>query len=219
MMKFLTAFLLIFAMATPAMANRTGSDRGGAKAKEAVESLNKGVEALQAGDAASAVEYITIAIDSGTLEGDNLYAALFARGAAYSQLQQCNLAIPDFTGAIEIKQDDPQVYAQRGNCYVQLQQPAQAIPDLKAAVALAPQDKAYVEFLCATAFNAKIYAEAAPACEAAIALNPNEAQLYQATGQSYEAIGNKAKALEIWQRLAQLDPSNEAAKQGIARNS
>lgn len=219
MFKYLTTLLVALALASPAMANRTGKRESPQAAREAVESLNKGVEALQAGDAAAAVQYITIAIDSGTLEGDNLYAALFARGSAYSRLQQCQSAIPDFNAAIEIKQDDPQVWAQRGNCYVELKQPQQAIPDLKQAVALAPNDGAYVQFLCATAFNAKIYAEAAPACEASLAFSPNEVELYQATGQSYEAIGNKAKALEIWKRLAALDPKNEAAQQGIKRNS
>lgn len=219
MLKFLTALVMIVAMASPALAQTSASENKQRHMKAAVENLNKGVDALKAGDNAGAVQYITLAIDANVLEGNNLYAAYFARGAAYSGLKQCNVAIPDFTAAIAIKQDDPQVYAQRGNCYVELKQTELAIPDLKQAVALAPTDGAYVQFLCATAFNAKIYAEAAPACEASLPFSPNEAELYQAAAQSYEALGNKAKALEIWNRLLAVDPKNEAAQQGIKRNS
>lgn len=219
MFRLLAAVALIFAVAVPAYGQEGPAERKQRLMQKAVAELNAGVDALQAGDNQKAVELITHAIELNVLDGNNLASAYFARGAAYARLHQCPSAIPDFTQAIAIKPDDPQFYGQRGNCYVETKQTNLAIADLKQAVALAPTDGSYVQFLCATAFNAKVYAEAAPACEASLQYAPKDLQLYQAAGQSYEAIGNKAKALAIWKQLLALDPTNEAAKQGIKRTS
>ncbi len=186
--------------------------------REAVELLNAGITTLQGGDAAAALPLLTQAVESGKLKGDNIYIGYFSRGAAYGMLKQCPNAIPDFTKAIEIKQDDPQVYAQRGNCYAEGQQYELAIADVKQAVALAPTDASYATFLCAVAFNGKVHAEAGPACEAAVEkFAPTDAELTQASAQSYEAAGDKASANRMWKKLLALDPASEAAKQGIER--
>lgn len=189
-------------------------------AKGAVGKLNDGIEALQKGDAATAVPLIGEAIDSGKLEGENLFLAYFTRGAGYAMLQQCPNAIPDFDKAIAMKATDPQVFAQRGSCLAQTGEAEKAVADLKQAAALAPDNKEYAEFHCAVAFNGKIHAEAGPACEnAVLKFSPDNKELVQASAQSYEAAGNKAKANEMWKKLLALDPASEAAKQGVQRTA
>ena len=209
MLRIFTAVALTLALLVPAAARES---------KKAVEKLNAGVTALQGGDAATALPLITEAIESEGLEGENLWIAYFSRGAAYSMLKQCPNAIPDFTKAIELKATDAQSYAQRGNCYVETKQPELAVADLKQSVALDPENKDYAGFLCAVAFNSKLHAEAGPACEAVVVkYDPTNKELVQASAQSYEAAGNKAKANEMWKKLLALDPASEAAKQGVAR--
>lgn len=219
MLRILTAFAVLFAIAMPAEAQ---SSRREQKMMKAVETMNKGIEAMKAGDAAGAVTLLTQAIDMGVLKEENLRIAHFVRGASYAFLDQCPQAIPDFTIAIqigtEIKNEDHQVYAQRGNCLAQTGKAAEGVADLKQAVALDPANKEYAEFLCATAFNAKMHAEAGAACEhAVVTFSPGNQELIQASAQSYEQAGNKAKANEMWKKLLALDPASEAAKQGIAR--
>ena len=209
MLRIFTALALAFALMLPAAAREKAS---------AVKKLNEAVTALQGGDAATALPLLTDVIDNGGLEGENLWIAYFSRGAAYSMLKQCANAIPDFTKALELKPQDHQSYAQRGNCYNDTKQVELAIADLKQAVALDPTNEGYAGFLCAVAFNGKVHAEAGPACEAyVVKFKPNDAELIQASAQSYEAAGNKKKANEMWKRLLAVDPKSEAAKQGIAR--
>lgn len=218
MLRIFAAFAVLFAMAMPAEAQ----SRREQKMMKAVETMNKGIQALQGGDAATAVTLLTEAIDMNVLKEENLRIAHFVRGASYANLDQCPQGIPDFTMAIdiglEIKNDDPQVYAQRGACFTKTGKPAEAVADLKKAVALEPANKEYAEFLCATAFNAKLHAEAGAACEhAVVTFAPDNQELVQAAAQAYEQAGNKAKANEMWKKLLALDPASEAAKQGIAR--
>lgn len=215
MIRIITSLALAASLVLPAAAQ---DSRREAKIAAAVETLNKGIEALRGNDAATAVQLITKAIDSGRLKDENLRIAHFSRGAGYSMLDRCPDAIPDFTIAIDMKADDAQVFAQRGACYDKLKQSPAAVADLKQAVALAPTEAAYGSFLCAVAFNGKIFAESGPACEDAVKkYDPQNKDFVQASAQSYEAAGNKPKANEMWKMLLALDPASEAAKQGIAR--
>jgi tetratricopeptide (TPR) repeat protein len=215
MIRLITSLALAASLILPAAAQDSRREE---KIRAAVETLNKGIEALRANDAATAVELITKSIDSGRLKDENLRIAHFSRGAGYSMLDRCPDAIPDFTIAIEMKADDAQVFAQRGACYDKTKQAPAAIADLKQAVALAPTEPAYATFLCAVAFNGKVFAESGPACEAAVrTFDPKNKEFVQASAQSYEAAGNKPKANEMWKMLLSLDPASEAAKQGIAR--
>lgn len=218
MLKALTIGLLAVAMVVPATA-ASREERKAKKQMAAVTKLNEGIEAMKAGDAATAVTLITEAIDSGNLVDQNLQIAYFTRGAAYSKLDQCQSAIPDFTQSIAMT-PDAQTYGQRALCYEKMKQLPQAIADVKAAIPLAPQEAVYTGMLCQMTFNAKIYEESAPACESyVVTYNTNEPEIIQAAAQSYELIKNKKKAKEMWQKLLAVDPNSKAAKEGIARTS
>jgi tetratricopeptide (TPR) repeat protein len=51
------------------------------------------------------------------------------------------------------------------------------------------------------------YAESAVACTSAIRLRPDEAQAYHTLALNHLAMGDRAKAIEIYQTLLQLNPA------------
>ncbi|MFT3810714.1 MAG: hypothetical protein QM698_12415 [Micropepsaceae bacterium] len=218
MFKTVTAIALSLALVSPAAAHIR--DKKNNESKESVKALEEGVKALQASDYQKAVDEFSRAIEIGGMNEQNEKAAHLNRGIAYVQLKQCPNAIPDFGKALEIGGDDALAYIQRANCQSEAGQTALAVADTKKAVALMPEDAEYAKLFCAIAFNGKIYAEAGPACEnVVVRFEPANAQLVQAAAQSYDLAGNKAKAKELWEKLLALDPSSEAAKQGIKKNS
>lgn len=187
--------------------------------KEGAKALKNGVDAMNSGEYESAVREFSRAIEIGGL-GDNEKPAYLNRGIAYVQLKQCPKAIPDFDKALEIGGDDALAYIQRAQCQSEAGQVALAVADAKKATALAPEEASYASLHCAIAFNGKVHVEAGPACEnVVVRFEPQNAQLTQASAQSYDAAGNKPKAKEMWTKLLALDPASEAAKQGIQRNS
>lgn len=206
------------ALALPASAyleNRKANDE-----KEAIEALQVGVEALKAGNFQGAVDAFTRAIEIGGMNDQNIKAAHLNRGVAYVGLKQCPNAVPDFDKALEVGGDDALAFIQRAQCHSEAGQVAAAVADAKKATAMLPDDASYANLYCAISFNGKVYAEAGPACEnVVVRFEPQNAQLTQASAQAYDATGNKAKAKEMWTKLLALDPTSEAAKQGIKRNS
>lgn len=186
---------------------------------DVIEAVGEGDKALVAEDYATAVKHYTKALSSKKLKGDNRASILTNRGIAYVSLKDCPSAIPDFSEAIE-ESTEPRAsaLAGRGDCYAKDGKVAEGLADLKAAVAAAPQEMSYVGALCSAAFNAKIYADAAPSCEAYAAAT-NNLQVLRGAAQSYEEIGNKAKANELWRKLLAADPGSQPAKEGIARTS
>lgn len=218
MRKALTAIALAATLALPAMAHIKDKDVN--QSKEAVKALEAGVEALKAGEFQKAVDAFTRAIEIGDMNAQNEKAAYMNRGIAYGQLKQCQSAVPDFDKALEIGGDDALGYVQRAECQSELGQTAPAVADAKKAVAMTPDNADYAKLFCAITFNGKVYAEAGPACEnVVVRFDPTSKELTQASAQAYDVSGNKPKAKEMWTKLLALDPSSEAAKQGIKRNS
>lgn len=218
MLRKLTVIAVAAMLVFPAAARLR--DKNLNESKEAVKALEKGVEALKEGDFQQAVDSFTRAINIGEMNAQNQKAAHLNRGIAYAQLKQCPSAVPDFDKALEIGGDDALAYIQRAQCQSELGQVPLAVADAKKAAALAPDDADYAKLYCAISFNGKIYAEAGPACEnVVVRFAPQDAKLTQASAQAYDVSGNKAKAKEMWTRLLALDPTSEAAKQGIKRNS
>jgi len=210
MLRTFSALVLAAALMTPAFARE--------KLPKEFQNLKDGIAAYEAKDYPTAVEKLTVAIETNKLKDDNLRTAYLVRGVSYSALNQCQNAVPDFDKVLELKDGEAQVYAQRGDCKVKLQQIQPGLADLKKSTELAPTDKTYAEFYCAAANNSKVYAEAGPACEAAVKnFPPADPQLIKASAQAYELSGNKAKAHEMWKMLAAADPADKDAKDGIAR--
>lgn len=218
MRKALTAIALAATLAFPAVAHIKDKDVN--QSKEAVKALEAGVEALKAGEFQKAVDSFSRAIEIGEMNAQNEKAAYMNRGIAYAQLKQCQNAVPDFDKALELGGDDALGFIQRAECQAELGQIPLAVADAKKAVAMEPDQADYAKLYCAITFNGKVYAEAGPACEnVVVRFEPTSVELTQAAAQAYDVSGNKAKAKEMWTKLLALDPSSEAAKQGIKRNS
>ncbi len=188
--------------------------------RETIAALKAGDAAMQAGEFEKAIEEYTKVINSKELDGENLASIQLNRGIAYVSVKQCPNAIEDFSGVIaNSAAPHPAAYAGRGQCQLEAGKTAEGIADIKQAVALAPTEGSYVGTLCSASFNAKIFVEAGPACEAYSAFVPDNAQIIEASAVAYQNAGNKAKALEMWNKLLALDPNSAVAKQGIQQNS
>lgn len=217
-----TAIIAVLALGSASAGRMPGSNKEEPKSmsKATVKAVKAGDEAMNAKDYNTAVAEYTKAIESKELEGDNLGAILLNRGVAYFNLKQCPSAITDFSGSIEAsKTPNPSAYAGRGQCLIETGKAAEGVADYKQAVTLAPGEASFVGGLCTSAFNAKIYAESGPACEAYAVFVPTDKQIIEAAAVSYQNAGNKAKALEMWNKLLALDPASAVAKQGVAENS
>ena len=84
----------------------------------------------------SRVGRITSDIESGRLQGKDLADAYRFRGVAYSQLNDDERAVQDFSSAIELEQVSVQYYEDRAIGYLRLREFAKANTDLDMALGL-----------------------------------------------------------------------------------
>lgn len=82
------------------------------------------------------VDEATRALSSGGLEGQRLALQLRKRGVGYSHLQQYDLAVADFTRAIELDGFNPQFYQDRAISYLRQRDFARASTDLDMVLGL-----------------------------------------------------------------------------------
>jgi len=61
--------------------------------------------------------------------------------------------------------------------------------------------------------------EAVDDYDAALNVDSSDAGAWSGLGLAYEKLGNKAKAIESYNRAMLVDPSNPAARAGVARLS
>jgi lipoprotein NlpI len=85
------------------------------------------------------VEALTGEIESGRLEGKDLADIYRLRGVAYSQLDEEERAVQDFSSAIELEQVNVEYYADRAIGYLRLREFAKANTDLDMALGLNPK--------------------------------------------------------------------------------
>ena len=82
----------------------------------------------------------TTIIESGRESQEILYSVYVTRGYAYSGKRQYDLAIADFTRAIQLKPDNAFAYRNRGLAYTLKGQDDLAIADFNRAIQLKPDD-------------------------------------------------------------------------------
>jgi tetratricopeptide (TPR) repeat protein len=129
------------------------------------------------------------------------------RGVTYADLRQYDLALADFTRAIEIKSNYGQAYSNRGNIYEKLQQYDQALADYLCAIDIDPSlAKAY-------AGQANVYMElhqydqALSLLNHSIEVDPNEAFFYSNRGLIYRQLQQYDLALADFVRAIEVDPN------------
>lgn len=122
------------------------------------------------------------------------------------------LAIQDFSDAIELRPDDAQAYAQRARAKLLLSRYAEALPDSKKAIELQPDAAAYND-LATIHLGLGDVGAAIDDLTAAIELEPGRAQTYHSRGVLYGRIGKADEALADIVTSIRLDPPRAKAWQ------
>jgi tetratricopeptide (TPR) repeat protein len=84
---------------------------------DAVDDYNAGVERADAGDFQGAVQFMTLAIEAGTLDDEDLSDAYYNRGLYYGHLEQLEDSISDYERAVELNPNHTAAWSSM--CYVQ----------------------------------------------------------------------------------------------------
>jgi tetratricopeptide (TPR) repeat protein len=85
-----------------------------------------------------AIEACSTMIQSGAATGPNLAAAYYNRGISYDNKGSYDLAIEDYSQAIQLRPSYPHAYYNRGVAYDNKEQSAQATQDFTQAITLQP---------------------------------------------------------------------------------
>jgi tetratricopeptide (TPR) repeat protein len=212
--------IMVAAIALPALAVEGVAERKARKKIEAQKYPNQAQEAMNNNQPDLAIELFTKAIDSRAFDDqpDALGNIYFGRGNAYRKKGDCNAAVADYTKALEYVQKGD-IYFSRAACYLELKQDDLALADLDSAVKTDPSATLYRSARCIMLFNRKDFAGALPDCEKALAATPNDKNLLLAASQAAEQVGNRTRAAELYRRLAEVDPGNPVATEGLQRTA
>ncbi|MFC1579801.1 tetratricopeptide repeat protein [Thermodesulfobacteriota bacterium] len=107
---------------------------------DATNDLQKGIEALRRGEYDLSIELTTKAINSKKFSSEILATAYFNRGLARMLKQEFNMAIGDFTKALEINPRDVVAYGLRGEAYFEKRQFNKSHSDFTKALTTDPMN-------------------------------------------------------------------------------
>ncbi len=116
---------------------------------------------FEGGSMELAIHHCTQALQSGDLSEGDIVTALVNRGIAYKQQGQYELAIADYTNAIERQPEAGDLYTTRANAYLEMAQLDAAITDANKAIAYNPDyaDAYYVRGRVFEALGQKSFAK------------------------------------------------------------
>ena len=121
-----TVFVGVLASAAPTLAN-------------AIDDNNDCYDQFRGGDHRLAIYYCSRAIQSGELDQPDLVAALINRGVAYKNTGNLEMAVVDYTSALDIAPKDAVLWANRANAHREMQQLNPALSDINRALKLDPE--------------------------------------------------------------------------------
>jgi lipoprotein NlpI len=156
------------------------------------------------GNSDQVIQNCTVAILSGQLTDAGLAAAYESRGSAYSDKNDFDHAIEDFTQAITLAPNDPRAFGDRGFAYNRKRQYDLAIADLSRAIEIDPQAaEAWGARAIAYSYK-KDFDHALPDYDEAIRLMPDYANAYYNRGTAHyfhkdfdQAIADYTNAIEM----------------------
>src|SRR6266568_2719573 len=140
-MKKYSALTLIIAMAlcTPQFAQAQASK----DAKEAAKYSKEGFEATENKDWDKAVDAFRKAAQLDRKQAPNLVSALQHRGMEYTTQQQFPEAISDFSEALKLTPNDPNIYERRAYVEMKSNDYDKALADYSEAIKLKPNEVRY----------------------------------------------------------------------------
>ncbi|MBW4679086.1 MAG: tetratricopeptide repeat protein [Microcoleus vaginatus WJT46-NPBG5] len=174
----------------------------------------RGFERLDSGDAPSAIEDYTQALELDP-NNANVYNN---RGVARSNLGEHAAAIEDYTQALLMNPNEGAYYFNRGFSRSHIAEYAGAITDFTEAIRLLPDD-ADAYFQRGEAYRLLgQYQNAVADYTQALQLNPEDAIAHNNRGLAYYDLGNRQAAIEDYNHAIQINPDDAVAyfNRGIA---
>lgn len=147
------------------------------------------------------VTVITNAIDNGYYQKGRMF---FARGLEYGDLGKMDLALLDFSRALELDPNMKEAYKFRGSIYGQQGKVADAQKDLEKYIALDPNDVVVLHNLAMVYSQTGQPQKSIDALTKCIAVKPNVADLYVKRASQYDVIGDASRAEADRQKAQQL---------------
>jgi tetratricopeptide (TPR) repeat protein len=179
----------------------------------------KAQAALKAKDFKTAIIVFTEILESGRLPPSWKAPTLYMRGKAYRESRQYNLAVADYTAALEADPKMDPAWYELGATYQQLNQHAKAADAFGKAIALKNNNADYYYARCVSYSWLSNFKSAIADCEAATRLRPGDANMLGVLGRLYEDSGNKQKAIETYKKALAINPSQPEAVEGMKQLS
>ena len=151
---------------------------------------------------------------------NNLFDAYFLRGAAYGRLSKYELAINDFTKALEIGPDSKKstYFSSRGSYYFLTNQHQLAIQDLTEAIKLDPESLSSYLYRAASFSELQQYENAITDFTEAIRLRPGTAIFHVKRGDCYSESGQYDLALTDYRTALKCLNSNSNSAKNIQQH-
>jgi tetratricopeptide (TPR) repeat protein len=140
-----------------------------------------------------------------------------ARALALAQSGKPAEAMAAYNQAIDLDPHNAQTFTSRGLLYQSEKQYEFAIADFTSANGLTPQqaDPLLGRAQCYLALGKN--QEAAADLDEASSVAPGNAQVWMTRGATYEKLGDRTKAADSYSRAVALRPTDNAARNGLAR--
>jgi tetratricopeptide (TPR) repeat protein len=166
-MKVLSLGMVAFAVAAT-MAFGQGN-------QEAANLTREGIEASKTKDWDKAITAFRKAAQLEQRYAPNLASALQQRATVYVSQKKFQEAIGDYTEALKIKSDDPDIYERRAYAEMQLRDYDKALHDYNEAIKLSPQEAKYYQVRAIIHQEKKDFKAAMADTEKTLQLDPNNA--------------------------------------------
>ena len=217
-MKFRT---VILASVCSAFLAASAAHSGAAAATSENALVSQAYQALQSGDAETAVRAYSKAIESRALEAEVLANALLNRGLAYQRLNEHDFAIDDYTAALRIDAMSGKLRAlalyNRGLSYQRLNRDSLAMEDFTSALFLDGQFS-HAYFSRGTLLrDGGQYLFALADFDKALRFEyPDPARVYVAQSATFEKLNRLADARESLKKALEANPRYEPARKRLA---
>src|SRR6202044_1091018 len=149
----------------------------------------------------------TRVIELGGLSGQELAAAYFGRGMAYSLKTQPDLAIQDLDQVLKLTPDDATAFDERGAAYFSKGDFDHALTDFNQSIRLNPNDFTAYNNRGTIYYALSQWAKAVADFTLAIGLNPNVGRIYLSRAFALDKLGQQDQAKADYAKAIRLDPS------------
>ncbi len=141
------------------------------------------------------------------------WGVFYQRGIAYERLKEWEKAEPNFTKALELFPDQPQVLNYLGYSWIDMNiNLEKGLEMIQKAVAARPSDGYIVDSLGWAYYRLGRYDDAVHELERAVSLKENDATINDHLGDAYWQVGRKLEASFQWNRALIADPDEATAE-------